>query len=607
MKILLYGARNIGGLCAMLHPVSALAQLLPEPDRLEIDRVDVAMEAGSVWEIVRHANLARSPLIRTLFAVRTLPTKLRGGAVDPVEMRIDDITGGTEPGFRLLAESEREVVVGAIGKVWELDIPFVDVRTGEEFAAFDEPGFTKVAWAVRVLPRGEHQSRLELELRVRSTDDESRSKFRRYFRIVGPGSRFIRRSLLASFAKELGLPEADENERALPGDELVPDAAGQVTHGITIEAPPESIWPWLVQMGCRRAGWYSYDVLDNAGVESAKEIHPDFQSIDVGDVLPATPEGDDGFEVLRVDPPRTLILGGLFDPEEDSQLPFDHERPEKFWHVSWAFVLEALGPNETRLVVRARVAFPESERLHLAWIRLVHHFMETAQLRGLKARVEGTLARDGWRDVTSGVVGAGAIALSFFTPFLRGERGHWGLDRETAARDYPGDELVPEPRWSWTHGIEIDAAPSKVWPWIAQVGADRGGFYSYQWLENLAGCELDNAETVHPDWEHTEGSELRLHPEMPPLKIVALEREHYFVAHAPREGAPPWVTVSWLFFLEPLGKNGERTRLISRFRSDCSDELATRLTYGPFITEPVGFVMDRKMLLGVKQRAEKRA
>lgn len=101
--------------------------------------------------------------------------------------------------------------------------------------------------------------------------------------------------------------------------------------------------------------------------------------------------------------------------------------------------------------------------------------------------------RDGWRDVVEGVVGAGAMIASGITPFLRPRRNRWGLDTALAGRPLAGDDLVPRPRWSWTHGIEIDASADAVWPWVAQVGADRGGFYSYQWLENIAGCGVRNA------------------------------------------------------------------------------------------------------------------
>jgi hypothetical protein len=208
-----------------------------------------------------------------------------------------------------------------------------------------------------------------------------------------------------------------------------------------------------------------------------------------------------------------------------------------------------------------------------------------------------------------GIAGALGIALDLVTPFLRGVRSHWGMDVATAARALPGDDLVPEPQWSWTHGVEIDAPPAEVWPWIAQIGADKGGFYSYESLENLAGCRLRNAETTHAEWEVSAGGALMLHPKMPKLPVATIEPGRWFVVHgapdlaAQREGKP-WVTVSWLFYLEPL--EGGRTRFISRFRSRASGDFLSRLRFGPYLTESVGFVMDRRMLLGLKDRVERR-
>jgi len=373
--------------------VTALDDLIPAPRLAEIDSIDVATPADRAWTAVRHGDLGRSPLVRTLFAMRELPARLRGRRPDPETLTIDRFASSPDPGFHLLAEREREVAVGAIGRVWQLEIPFVDVRSADAYARFDEPGYAKVAWSLRVIARGTHAARIEVEVRVTTTDDESWERFRRYFRIVGPGSHFIRHSLLTALGRELGRPRAEEHERRLPGDELLPDALDQITHGITIGASPEAIWPWLVQMGCRRAGWYSWDRLDNAGIESARAVDPDLQQIHVGDVLPATPEGEDGFEVLRVEPPRVLILGGLFDSDGGGQRPFAAARPEHYWHVTWAFVLEAIGASETRLLVRARAALSATGWLHALWIRPVHSFMQTAQLRNLKARVEAAPSR----------------------------------------------------------------------------------------------------------------------------------------------------------------------------------------------------------------------
>jgi len=95
-----------------------------------------------------------------------------------------------------------------------------------------------------------------------------------------------------------------EAGRELPGDDLVPDAARVDTRGITIAARPSAVWPWLVQMGYGRAGWYSYDRLDMRG-RSADEIHPEWQALAVGDVLPTDSGG--GFVVRALDPERALV------------------------------------------------------------------------------------------------------------------------------------------------------------------------------------------------------------------------------------------------------------------------------------------------------------
>jgi hypothetical protein len=166
---------------------------------------------------------------------------------------------------------------------------------------------------------------------------------------------------------------------------------------------------------------------------------------------------------------------------------------------------------------------------------------------------------------------------------------------------------VPAPTSHWTHGVEIDAPADAVWPWVAQIGADRGGFYSYQWLENVVGCEVRNAERIHPEWEVKVGDGLRLHPDMPPLPVVEVERGRYWLAFGAADAAAKaagkaWVESCWLFFLEPLGP--DRCRFISRYRTATSDDLGMKLAYGAAI-EPIGFAMDRRMLLGVKERVER--
>jgi hypothetical protein len=134
----------------------------------------------------------------------------------------------------------------------------------------------------------------------------------------------------------------DEGRRALPGDHVVPDSTAQWTNGITIRGRPADVWPWLVQMGCQRAGWYSYDGLDNGGMASAERILPELQEVNVGDVLPWTPSDRDGFIVSSVDTERALVLSGT--------------PPNR---VSWSFVLDPIDETTTRLIARCR-GFPRS-------------------------------------------------------------------------------------------------------------------------------------------------------------------------------------------------------------------------------------------------------
>jgi hypothetical protein len=140
---------------------------------------------------------------------------------------------------------------------------------------------------------------------------------------------------------------------------------------------------------------------------------------------------------------------------------------------------------------------------------------------------------------------------------------------------------------------------------VAQLGADRAGFYSYQWLENVAGCQVRNAERIHPEWQLRVGDGLRLHPQAPALPIVELEPGRHLVAwgapdQAARAAGRPWVAASWLIAVEPLG--AERCRVVSRYRADCSADLRTWLACGPSLMEPIGFAMDRRMLLGIRER-----
>jgi hypothetical protein len=167
-------------------------------------------------------------------------------------------------------------------------------------------------------------------------------------------------------------PLAGEATRLLPGDELVADATIRWSHAITIRARPADIWPWLVQMGCRRAGWYSYDGLDNGGVPSAERIVPELQQVQARDIFPMTPKAQDRFVVRVVEPDWALVLG------------------DNAGQMSWAFVLEPAGETSTRLITRSRGAI---DRLALGLMLKVFWHpldfgMQRRQLLNLKRLVE---------------------------------------------------------------------------------------------------------------------------------------------------------------------------------------------------------------------------
>lgn len=198
------------------------------------------------------------------------------------------------------------------------------------------------------------------------------------------------------------------------------------------------------------------------------------------------------------------------------------------------------------------------------------------------------------------------VAHLLLTPAIGRRRLTWGATAEEAQVPLPGDELVPRPKWSFTYAVTIAAPPTKVWPWIAQIGQGRGGFYSYQTLENLVGCRIENLAEIRPELQHPAvGDPIRLHPESPPMRVALVDAPRAFVldgapAETGREGGSAAVT--WQFFLADRGN--ESTRLLMRGRNDYDAGSTERFFFGRFPLEPISFVMSRKMLLEIKRLAE---
>lgn len=200
--------------------------------------------------------------------------------------------------------------------------------------------------------------------------------------------------------------DAAERARPLPGDDLVPAPTTVETRGITIEAAPEDVWPWLVQMGYGRAGWYSYDQLDQLG-RSADEIVPEWQTIALGDTMPTHPDG--GFSVRVLEPGRALVLyvdaamaesWRTATAEARAETPagvqlsggmLERGVPTQF-AGSWAFVIEPAADGSTRLIERLRFDFegpqPAGMRVAMEAMGFGVFLMVRRQMLGIRDRAE---------------------------------------------------------------------------------------------------------------------------------------------------------------------------------------------------------------------------
>ncbi len=190
---------------------------------------------------------------------------------------------------------------------------------------------------------------------------------------------------------------------------------------------------------------------------------------------------------------------------------------------------------------------------------------------------------------------ATTAAAFLYRRFLRQPILTWGAAADEAAARLPGDELLENADGVATRAITIDAPRSAVWPWIAQMGpSPRGGAYTYDWIENLLGLNMHSADRVLPDYQHPQvGDGFGYGTNKMSFKIV--DPEHVL---ATQSADGNWV---WTFVLE---EEDGRTRLISRNRFRLP-KLKDKLGMIPM--EPGSLIMERKMLYGIKQRAERLA
>ena len=199
------------------------------------------------------------------------------------------------------------------------------------------------------------------------------------------------------------------------------------------------------------------------------------------------------------------------------------------------------------------------------------------------------------RALALGSGGAAVVALA------RGRYLHWGSTAAELATALPGDELVPNANITATRAITIPAAADVVWPWIAQLGQGRGGFYTYDFLENLVGCDIHSADRIVPEWQPIAvGDEVRLHPEVG-LRVAVVYPGTALVLRGgiPMGPVAPPYDFTWAFIVR--AQDDGTTRLVVRERYEY-----TRW-WSSLLVEPVqlvSFIMSQRMLRGIKQRAQ---
>ena len=197
------------------------------------------------------------------------------------------------------------------------------------------------------------------------------------------------------------------------------------------------------------------------------------------------------------------------------------------------------------------------------------------------------------------VVGAAAtaVALVVYPRFGRERCLQWGATDTEVAADLPGDDLLASPDILSTRAITIDAPASAIWPWLLQFGPGRGGAYTYDWIENLLGLDMHSADRIIPEFQQLQvGDAFPLGTKGPVVRVASIDPERSLVF---RSDDGHWV---WSFTL--IEKEG-RTRLVSRNRIASSDAGPIGRAFSTAIMEPGSLIMERKMLHGFKERADR--
>lgn len=193
------------------------------------------------------------------------------------------------------------------------------------------------------------------------------------------------------------------------------------------------------------------------------------------------------------------------------------------------------------------------------------------------------------------VISAGAVVVLAlaYALLVRPWILRWGATREELRSALPGDSIVPRPTHHDAHAITVRVPVSELWPWVAQIGQGRGGLYSYEWLENLAGCRIRNVDRIVPELQDIKpGDKVRLHPKAPALVASIVLPPHTLVL-GDKNG-------TWSFNLRPV--DASTTRLVVRSHWYWPGPVGWFGQHA--VLEPAHFIMERKMLKSIKSLAE---
>lgn len=200
---------------------------------------------------------------------------------------------------------------------------------------------------------------------------------------------------------------------------------------------------------------------------------------------------------------------------------------------------------------------------------------------------------------------AGTAALLAYKFVVQPWHLHWGATDEEIEREMPGDDLIENPDFVSTRAVTIAAKPEDIYPWLIQIGQGRGGLYSHDWIENLMGLDFHSVDEIVPELQDLKvGDIIPLEPEGTGLEVKVLEENKFVILAAPDKGLTWGFGLGWTwgFGLYPIDQN--ETRLVSRNRFSL-EEASLGFRFNLKMVEPGAFVMERKMLLGIKERSEK--